>query len=170
MLRVSKVEGWLARPRGTGPARRPDQRATGDCLIIRSRRVGDGRRGSTSQRPDGSGPPSGSPALRLHLVLIPPGTRGTPQAHSSPETAFVYQVSGEAEVWHGAGLANRATARAGDVVCIPPGTPHLTVNRGDVTSVAVVARVDPPDAANAVVIELPEHLADLRHVPVECDA
>src|ERR1700760_2162722 len=102
MLRVSKVDGWLGRPRGNGPAPHRTQSAPGDCQITRASRVGDGRRGSASQRADGSGPSSGSPVLRLHLVLIPPGTRGTPHFHSSSETAFVYQVSGEAEVWHGA--------------------------------------------------------------------
>ncbi len=170
MLRVSKVEGWLSRPRGTGPARRQNRRAPGDCLIIRSSRVEDGRRSSANQRPGGSGPSSGSPVLRLLLVLIPPGTRGTPHVHSGPETTVVYQVSGEAEVWHGTGLLNRSTARAGDVICIPPGTPYLVLNRGDVTSVAVVAHADPPDETDAVVIGLPRHLADLRHVPVAAGA
>jgi uncharacterized RmlC-like cupin family protein len=176
MLRVSKGEGWLGRPRAIGL--RPDQRAQGtrgmdvpgkdarvedDCVIIRSR-VEDSRR-SGDLRADGSGPSSSSQELRLHLALIPPGTRGMPHLHAEHETA-IFMVSGEAEVWHGPGLVRRSAARAGDFIFIPPGTPHLAVNRSDVTSIAVVARADPADQTNAVVIELPRHLAGLASFPV----
>jgi uncharacterized RmlC-like cupin family protein len=97
--------------------------------------------------------------------MIPPGTRGTPHFHADRETA-IYVVSGEADVWHGPGLGNRSAVRAGDFIYIPPGTPHLAVNRGDVTSIAVVARTDPADQPGAVVIELPRHLAALTDYPV----
>ena len=60
----------------------------------------------------------------------------------------------------------RSVVRAGDFVYIPPGTPHLAVNRGDVTAIAVVARADPADQPGAVVIELPRHLAALSSYPV----
>ncbi len=56
--------------------------------------------------------------------------------------------------------------RAGDFIYIPPGTPHLAVNRGDVTSIAVVAESDAADGAGTVVIELPRHLAGLLSLPV----
>ena len=80
-------------------------------------------------------------------------------------------VSGEADVWHGDGLAQRWVARAAcDVVCVPAGTPHLAVNRGDVTSIAVVARTDPADQAGTVVIEMPRHLAGLLGLPVAAGA
>ena len=172
MLRVSKAEGWLARPRTIGLVR-PDQRAQGtrgrdasvrdDCVIIRSR-VEGGRR-SGDLRADGSGPSSSFQELRLHLALIPPGTRGMPHLHTDHETA-IYVVSGEAEVWHGPGLVRRSAARAGDFIYIPPGTPHLAVNRSDVTSIAVVGRSDPTDQTSAVMIELPRHLAGLASFPV----
>jgi uncharacterized RmlC-like cupin family protein len=97
--------------------------------------------------------------------MIPPGTRRLPHFHAAAESA-IYVVSGEADVWHGADLARRSAVRAGDVIYIPPGTPHLAVNRGDVTSIAVVARVDPADHAEPVVIELPRHLAGLLAYPV----
>jgi uncharacterized RmlC-like cupin family protein len=168
MLRVSMVDGWLSRPRGTEPAR-PDMRAQGARVpdhadvIIRSH--GEDCRRSVGERPGGSGPSSGAPALRLHLAMIPPGTRGRPHFHADRETA-VYVVSGEADVWHGPGLGKRSAVRAGDFIYIPPGTPHLAVNRGDVTSIAVVARTDPADQPGAVVIELPRHLAALSSYPV----
>jgi len=160
------MDGWLNRPRGTQPVR-PDLRAQGarvqdQCVIIRSH--GEDCRRSIGE-PGVSGPSSGAHALRLHLAMIPPGTRGMPHFHADCETA-IYVVSGEAEVWHGPGLHSRAAVRAGDFMYIPPGTPHLAVNRGDVTSIAVAARTDPADRASAVVIELPRHLAALLSYPV----
>lgn len=182
MLRVSKAERWLVRPRAIGlvrpgqraqgiigrgtrgkVARADDVRGSGDCVIIRGRAEGSRRSGDL--RADGSGPSSSSQELRLHLALIPPGTRGTPHLHADHETA-IYVVSGEAEVWHGPGLATRSAARAGDYVYIPPGIPHLAVNRSDVTSIAVVGRSHPAEPNCAVVIELPRHLAGLASFPL----
>ena len=167
MLRVSKVDGRRNRPHGTGSAR-PDLSAQGarvqdHGVIIRSH--GEDCRRSTGDQPGVSGPSPGHPALRLHLAIIPPGTRGRPHFHAGGETA-VYVVSGEADVWHGAGLGKRSPVRAGDFIYVPPGAPHLAVNRGEVTSVAVVGRTDLPDQPGIVVIELPRHLAGLLSYPV----
>jgi uncharacterized RmlC-like cupin family protein len=151
MLRVSKVDDWLNRQ----PARR-DLRSTGDCVIIRS---------AGAHRTGVSGPSAGARALGLNLVMIPPGSRGMPHYHDGHEVAL-YLVSGETEVWYGADLAKRSTVRPGDFIYIPPGTPHLAVNRGDVTSIAVVAESDQADDAGTVVIELPRHLAGLLSLPV----
>ena len=200
MLRVTKVDGWLPRSQDAGPGHQ-DLRSSGSCVIIRSGgclpggyppvpaggRPGDEapgqaaatqncRRGAGHQ-PGGSGPSSGWPTPRLHLVMIPPGTRGLPHLHGQETAGYV--VSGEAEVWHGAGLIRRSVVRAGDFIYIPPGTPHLAVNRGDVTSVTVVARRGLEEAgleeagqenqASAVTVELPRHLAGLLSYPVGYD-
>lgn len=111
----------------------------------------------------------------LYLVIIPPGMRGTPYVHASRPTAL-FIVSGEAEVWHGAGLTSRSAVRAGDLLCLPPGTPHLAVNRGDVTSIAVVARASPAadgdpggtgnGARDVTPIAMPRHLAGLPGLPL----
>ena len=146
MLRVSKVDEWLRR----APTR-PDMSTHGDCVIIRSGRG-----------PDALG---GAQGLCLNLVMIPPGSRGMPHFHDGHETA-IYTVSGQTEVWHGHGLVKRTVVRAGDFMYIPPGTPHLPVNRGDVTAIAVVARTDPTETESRVVVELPRHLADLLNLPV----
>ncbi len=151
MLRVSRVEGWLARQRAAGLA--PGPGAPGDCLIYRA---------------GGSGPSSGERALRLHLVILAPGTRGEPHVHDAADTT-VYLVSGQAELWHGAGLDKRSTAHAGDTMTVPAGAPHLVVNRGDVAAIAVIARSDPPDRGGTVVIELPRHLVGLAGIPVGSD-
>jgi uncharacterized RmlC-like cupin family protein len=111
--------------------------------------------------------------------MIPPGTRGLPHLHGHETAGYV--VSGVAEVWHGAGLVRRSVVRAGDFIYIPPGAPHLAVNRGDVTSIAVVGRpcredtyqqVSAEQASGqegqdgSVAVELPRHLASLLCYPV----
>lgn len=203
MLRVSKVEGRLPRSHDAGLGRQ-DLRSSGDCVIIQSggglpggypRVSAAGRPGSEApgqaavtqdcrrsggDQPGGSGPPAGGDStLRLHLVMIPPGTRGLPHLHGHETAGYV--VSGEAEIWHGTGLIRRSVVRAGDFIYIPPGTPHLAVNRGDVTSIAVVARAnhegndpqvsgpdadDQEDQAGPFAVELPRHLAGLLIYPV----
>ena len=116
-------------------------------------------------------------ASSLHLMMIPPGMRGTPHVHTGQQIA-VFVVSGAAEVWHGAGLTRRSTIRAGDVLHLPPGMPHLLVNHADATAIAVVARTEPAgrgtgDGSTAdgrhddtKPVELPRHLAGLRALPV----
>ena len=178
MLCVSKVEGWLARQRAAARAGRQ-----GDCVIIRSsghpvspegrpggqpdvRLAGEGecRRGGRDLAPGGSGPSSGARALRLHLVMIPPGGRGCPHQHEGRETA-VFVVSGETEVWYGHGLAHRAALHAGDVIRVPPGTPHLAVNRGAVPAITVVAGEPAAGQHGATLVDFPPHLAALRGYP-----
>jgi len=108
---------------------------------------------------------AGSQALCLHLVAIPPGTRGVPHVHDGHESA-IYTVSGETEVWHGEGLRHRSVVRAGDFMYVPPGIPHLPVNRSDVMTVAVVARTDPQEQESVVTVSLPPHLYELNDFPI----
>ena len=161
MPRVSKVDDWLRR----APTR-PDLTTHGDCILIRSAdrpgRLGGLGAGAASGVTSQS---AGAQGLCLNLVMIPPGSRGMPHFHDGHETA-IYTVSGQTEVWHGHGLVKRTVVRAGDFMYIPPGTPHLPVNRGDVTAIAVVARTDPTETESRVVVELPRHLADLLNLPV----
>lgn len=159
MLRVSKVEDWLHR----APTR-PDMNTHGNCVIIRSADKCDGKQG-VSLTSGVSGRSAGAQALCLHLVMMPPGTRGMPHYHAGHESA-IYTVSGETEVWHGDGLLQRTVVRAGDFMYVPPGTPHLPVNRGRVMSVSVVARTDPEEQENVVIVELPRHLVELLSLPV----
>ena len=160
------VDGWRNRQRGTEPAR-PDLRPAGTRAQDHWATVrGHGEKGRRSiGEPGVSGPAPGPRELRLHLVVIPPGTRCLPHFHAGAGSA-IFVVSGEADLWHGAELAARSGLRAGDFVYMPPGTPHLAVNRGEVTSIAVVARTDPADRAGPVVIELPRHLTGLASYPV----
>lgn len=159
MLRVSKVDDWLQRA-PTPPVLGPRT----DVVTIRSAETYDGRQGVTLAS-GVSNQSAGAQALCMHLVTIPPGTRGVPHYHSGHESA-IYTVSGETEVWHGEGLRNRTVVRAGDFMYVPPGTPHLPVNRSDVMTIALVARTDPTEQESVVVMGLPEHLEGLRALPI----
>ena len=136
----------------------------GEIVIIRAAGHYEGKQGISLA--DGvSGRSAGSRALCLHLVTIPPGTRGVPHAHYGHESA-IYTVSGETEIWHGDGLRQRSVVKVGDFMYVPPGTPHLPVNRSDVMTVAVVARTDPLEQESVVTLALPPHLADLDAFPI----
>jgi uncharacterized RmlC-like cupin family protein len=136
----------------------------GEVVIIRAAGTYDGKQGMTLAT-GVSSRSAGARALCLHLVTIPPGSRGIPHLHDGHESA-IYIASGQTEVWHGTGLRQRSVVRAGDFIYIPPGIPHLPVNRGDVTAVAVVARTDPHEQESIVTLSLPPHLAELNAVPV----
>src|SRR5579872_4093687 len=138
--------------------------APGEVIIIRAGSSYDGKQGMNLAT-GVSSRSAGSRALCLHLVTIPPGTRGVPHVHDGHESA-IYTVSGETEVWHGEGLRHRTVVKAGDFMYVPPGIPHLPVNRSDVTTVAVVARTDPQEQESVVAISLPPHLSDLDAFPV----
>jgi uncharacterized RmlC-like cupin family protein len=138
--------------------------APGEVIIIRAAGTYEGKQGM-SLATGVSSRSAGARALCLHLVTIPPGTRGVPHLHDGHESAISI-VSGQTEVWHGTGLRQRSVVTAGDFIYVPPGTPHLPVNRGDVTAVAVVARTDPHEQESVVTLGLPPHLAELNAVPV----
>jgi uncharacterized RmlC-like cupin family protein len=73
-----------------------------------------------------------------------------------------YRGSGEAVLWSGEGLRERAEARAGDFVYIPAGTPHLPVNASSTEAcIALLARTDPNEQESVVL--LPE-LDGLPHL------
>ena len=158
MLRVSNVRGRALH----APAMAID--APGDVIIIRAGGSYDGKQGM-SLATGVSSRSAGSRALCLHLVTIPPGTRGVPHVHDGHESA-IYTVSGETEVWHGEGLRHRSVVRAGDFMYVPPGIPHLPVNHGDITTVAVVACTDPQEQDSVVTLSLPPHLSELNDFPV----
>lgn len=157
MLRVSRMDDWLRRPPFG-----PDMRTYSVCVVIRA---AFDRAGLAAVPAGVSAQSAGAQALCLQLVLIPPGTRSMPHFRAGTETA-IYAVSGEAEVWHGTSLVNRTLVRAGDFMYVPPGTPHVAVNRGEVTAIAVVARTGPSGGESPTVVDLPRHLAGLLSLPV----
>jgi uncharacterized RmlC-like cupin family protein len=127
------------------------------CHIIRPGEGHEGKQG-LAYFAGVSAESAGSHGLCLHLVVIPPGGRAKAHLHAAHESA-IYMIAGEAELWSGAGLAQRDAVRAGDFVYIPAGTPHLPVNTGTTEMRAVVARTDPNEQESVVL------LPDLDAVP-----
>jgi len=166
--------GWG--PDATGAGEQPDRGRVhqapgrqargkaGCCVVVRSGERYDGKQGITLSTGVSQGS-AGSAALCMHVLTIPPGTRGTPHLHEGHESA-IYIAEGEVEVWHGPGLSGRTVLRAGDFLYVPPGTPHLPVNSSGVPMVAVVARTDPAEQESVVVMDLPPHLKALRGMEV----
>jgi uncharacterized RmlC-like cupin family protein len=95
--------------------------APGEVIIIRAAGTYPGKQGM-SLATGVSSRSAGARALCLHVVTIPPGTRGIPHLHDGHESA-IHIVSGEAEVWHGHGLRRRSVVKAGDFIYVPPGIP-----------------------------------------------
>lgn len=95
----------------------------------------------------------GSTGICMHLVTMPPGARAKAHLHETHETA-IYVLSGEAHTWFGERLEEHVITRAGDMLYIPPGVPHLPANLSDAPCTAVIARTDPK--GNESVLLLPE--------------
>jgi len=93
----------------------------------------------------------GAERLWLGSVVLPPGGRTKAHVHEHHESAF-YMLSGdEAELWTGERLEVRAVARPGDFLYIPPGVPHVAVNRSTTTpAVFVGARSDPNEQESVI--------------------
>ena len=85
---------------------------------------------------------SGSDAICMHILRIPPGGRAKAHLHEAHETA-IYALHGAAKMYWGHQLENLMEIEAGDMVYIPAGIPHLPFNDGTHEAVAVIARTDP---------------------------
>jgi uncharacterized RmlC-like cupin family protein len=95
---------------------------------------------------------AGSRRLCLHLATVPPGVRARAHLHKDHETAM-YILSGEAEMWYGDGLREFLSVRAGDLLYIPTGMPHLPQNPSDrEPCVVVLARTDPNEQESVVLL------------------
>jgi uncharacterized RmlC-like cupin family protein len=82
----------------------------------------------------------GSLALWFGKVTLPAGQRTKAHIHERHETAFYYLSGGEVELWTGDQLQNCEKASPGDYLFIPPGLPHVAVNRGTAPAVFIGAR------------------------------
>jgi uncharacterized RmlC-like cupin family protein len=94
----------------------------------------------------------GAKALFLGVVTIPPGQRTKAHTHELHESAF-YMLSGEeVELWSGSELEHREVARPGDYLFIPPGVPHVAVNRSETSPAVFVGGRNEPTAQESVVM------------------
>ena len=95
--------------RATVKDRATGQRAT--CVVIRHDAVG-GEQGLT-ETTGVSRDTVGAKALCMRLVMLPPGTRGTPHSHNGYESA-IWVAMGEAEIWHGPVAGAQGTAQVSE--------------------------------------------------------
>jgi len=138
---------------------------TGSCVVIRSAETYDGKQGVTLST-GVSRASAGARALCLHVVTLPPGRRGTPHVHDGHESA-IWIAAGQAEVWHGPGLASRTVIAAAPTATERRARRPGPVNRSATdTMISLVARTDPAEQESVVVLDLPPHLAGLRDMPV----
>jgi uncharacterized RmlC-like cupin family protein len=124
------------------------------CRVIRPGESYHGKQdldyfaGISAQSADATG-------ICMHLLTIPPGAEARAHYHEHHETA-IYVLSGEAGMWHGEGLAEHLTVRAGEFLYIPPNTPHQPYNPSNrVPCTAVLARTDPNEQESVVLYEGP---------------
>jgi uncharacterized RmlC-like cupin family protein len=92
---------------------------------------------------------AGSGSICMHLLTIPPGGRARAHLHEAHETA-IYMLEGEVEMYWGERLEQHMVSRAGDMVYIPAGMPHLPLNRTGAPATAVIARTDPNEQESVV--------------------
>jgi uncharacterized RmlC-like cupin family protein len=128
------------------------------CRVIRARDTYDGKQGLTYF----SGIAAenvGSKGICMHLLTIPPGGRAKAHLHENHETA-VYVLDGETVTLYGERLENCIRSRAGDIVYIPAGVPHLPINLSDRPASAVIALTDPNEQESVVLLPDLEPLAE----------
>ena len=87
---------------------------------------------------------AGATGICMHVAEFPPGARAKAHLHEAHETA-IYMLEGEVTMLHGPRLEQTMTVRAGDMVYIPAGVPHLPMNRTDRPARAVLSRTDPEE-------------------------
>ncbi|MBP7000224.1 cupin domain-containing protein [Amaricoccus sp.] len=121
-----------------------------DCTLIRPGGSYHGKQGFDYVA-GVSAETAGSRGVCMHLLTIPPGGRANAHLHESHETA-IYMIEGVTEMRYGPRLERRMTARAGDMVYIPAGMPHLPWNPGPGPAVAVIARTDPNEQESVVLL------------------
>lgn len=94
---------------------------------------------------------TGSNAICMHLLTIPPGGRAKAHKHANHETA-IYVLSGTTIMHWGERLENTMEISAGELLYIPADMPHLPFNPGPEPATAVIARTDPHEQESVVLL------------------
>lgn len=94
---------------------------------------------------------TGSNAICMHLLTIPPGGRARAHKHATHETA-IYVLSGTTIMHWGERLENTMEISAGELLYIPADMPHLPYNPGPEPATAVIARTDPHEQESVVLL------------------
>jgi uncharacterized RmlC-like cupin family protein len=128
------------------------------CRVVRADETYDGKQGLTYFCGIAA-ETVGSKGICMHLLTIPPGARAKAHLHENHETA-IYLLAGEVLTLYGDRLQHRMTNKAGDLVYIPAGVPHLPVNVSSEPASAVIARTDPNEQESVVLLPELEAIAD----------
>ncbi len=94
---------------------------------------------------------AGADAICMHLLTIPPGSRGKAHKHSLHETA-IYMLEGVTIMHWGQALEHTMEVAAGDIIYIPADMPHLPFNPGPGIATAVIAHTDPHEQESVVLL------------------
>ncbi len=128
------------------------------CRVVRASETYDGKQGLTYFC-GVAAETVGSKGICMHLLAIPPGARAKAHLHENHETA-IYILDGEALTLFGDRLQHRMINKAGDLVYIPAGVPHLPINMSGKPISAVIARTDPNEQESVVLRPDLEDLAE----------
>lgn len=128
------------------------------CRVVRADATYDGKQGLTYFCGIAA-ETVGSKGICMHLLTIPPGARAKAHLHENHETA-IYILEGEALTLFGKALEHEMVTKAGDLVYIPAGVPHLPINLSGKPVSAVIARTDPNEQESVVLRPDLEALAD----------
>ena len=121
------------------------------CRVVRATESYEGKQGLTYFA-GVSAENTGSQALCMHLLTIPPGGRAQAHRHENHESA-IYVLSGESEMWYGDNVEQHVEVGTGEFVYIPAGVPHLPANRSKtLPCTAVIARTDPNEQESVVLL------------------
>lgn len=128
------------------------------CRVIRAADTYDGKQGLTYFCGIAS-ETVGSKGICMHLLTVPAGARAKVHLHENHETA-IYMLDGEVLTLYGHRLEHCIPTRAGDLVYIPAGLPHLPINLSDKPASAVIARTDPNEQESVVLLPELEALVE----------
>jgi uncharacterized RmlC-like cupin family protein len=118
------------------------------CQIVRIGDTYDGKQGLTYFSGI-SAETVGARGICMHVLRLPPGARAHAHLHEQHETA-IYMLSGVTDMYYGDQLENHMVVRAGELLYIPAGVPHLPFNPYAEEAVAVLARTDPNEQESVV--------------------
>lgn len=121
-----------------------------ECRIVRGGEAFHGKQG-LDYFSGISAETTGSKAICMHLLVMPPGASAKPHFHESHETA-IFMLEGVAEFKHGPNLEHTDRVQAGDFIYIPAGVPHQPYNPTDTVAKAVIARTDPNEQESVVLV------------------
>ncbi|MYW01968.1 aromatic prenyltransferase [Streptomyces sp. SID3343] len=103
----------------------------------------------------------GSQGLCMHLIAMPPLTRGAVHIHDGHESSL-YVTSGRTRTYFGHDLEHHVDSGVGELLYIPAGLPHVAANLENEPAAGVIARTDPDEQESVRLIpELEEKAAAL---------